>query len=256
VPRYKGHERLTSSEPGWGRCEVGTSEILSVRLISVRRHGVQRTLAVLAPAARLEYVRLGATFAPTVEDALDGRVMANRVSGSSVDPPALALRPWRLERRLFARALGEFASAHRTVAIADVMACYASITPALARDALERIGAPEGPAVESLLTSLAHEGVRGLPVGPDPSAVLANAVLAHVDRVLGAEGIAHLRWVDDFVLGASDPRSARRGLAVIREALRGLGLRTNGSKTRVVADPSTLAGVAPSNTRRRTVVVG
>ena len=235
---------------------VTTSGTPSVRLISVRSHGVQRTLAVLAPPARLAYVRLAAVVAPAVEQALGGRVMANRVSGSSVEPPVLALRPWRFERRLFARALGELASTHRTVAIADVRACYASIGPTLARAALERIGAPEGPAVEAFLTSLACEGVRGLPVGPDPSALLANAVLAHVDRALEAEEIAHLRWVDDFVLGGRDPRAAAHGLDVVRDALRQLGLRANGSKTRVVADPSTLAEVAPSRLRGRALRVG
>ena len=256
MPRYKGRRRLTSSEPGWGRCEVSTSGTPAVRLISIRRHGVQRTLVVLAPAARLEYLGLVATVAPTVEGALDARVMANRVSRSSVDPPALALRPWRLERRLFASALDKFASEHRTLAITDVMACYASIAPRLARAALERVGAPEGPAVETFLTGLALEGVRGLPVGPDPAAVLANVVLAHVDLVLRAKGIAHLRWVDDFMLGASNTRDARRGLDVVRRALRELGLRANGSKTRVVADPSTLAGVARSSMGRRAVRVG
>src|SRR5881398_3481822 len=35
----------------------------------------------------------------------------------------------------------------------------------------------------SFLRALVDAGVRGLPVGPDPSAILANGVLAHADRL-------------------------------------------------------------------------
>lgn len=210
---------------------------------------MRRTLTVLPPAVRLAYVRLAAVAAPTVEEALSGRVMANRVLSSCPEPPALTLRPWRLERRLFARALDTFASAHDAVAIADVATCYASIRPHLAHAALERIGAPQGPAVERFLAYLAREGVRGLPVGPDPSAVFANAVLAHADRALEAEGIAHLRWVDDFVIGGDGPGSVAHGLDVLRDALARLGLCANEGKTRIVEDPSVLARAMPSSLR-------
>jgi histidine ammonia-lyase len=81
-------------------------------------------------------------------------------------------------------------------------------------------------------------GVRGLPVGPDASAVLANVVLAPVDRTLADEGIEHLRWVDDIVVTAADPRAA---LSAIRRALERIGLRLNERKTRIV-DPASLRG--------------
>jgi hypothetical protein len=227
-----------------------------VRLISLRRHGVRRTIAVLDPTARRTYVRLAAIAAPAVEAALGPRVMANRVLTCRAEPPALTLRPWRHERRSFAHALGAFASTLGAVAIADVQDCFGSIGPALARTGLERIEAPQGAAVERFLWSLAREGVAGLPVGPDPSAVFANAVLACVDRALEDEGVPYLRWVDDFVIGGDDRRAAAHAVALLGEALRGLGLRLNVRKTRIVDDPSDLAEVVPSGTYRSPGRVG
>ena len=225
------------------------------RLVSVRRHGVERTLVVLAPDDRLAYLRLAATAAPGVEAALTERVVANRVASFSADPPTFVLRPWRVERRSFAGALRELAGAHRTLVFADVAACYPSIGPRLVGRSLETIGAVGGREVEAFLARLARAGVPGLPVGPEPSALFANAVLAHVDRALEARGIAHLRWVDDVVLGLGAPDEASGGLGVIRSALRELGLRPNERKTRVVVDPGALVAT-PSGVRGRAVRVG
>jgi hypothetical protein len=225
------------------------------RLVSVRRHGVERTLVVLGHEDRLAYLRLAATAAPGVEAGLTDRVVANRVASCSLDPPAFTLRPWRLERRAFADALRELARTHRTLVFADVADCYASIGPRLVRTSLEAIGAPGGREVEVFLARFGRTGVLGLPVGPEPSALFANAVLAHVDRALVAEGIAHLRWVDDLVLGIRGPKEATEGLRVIRSALRQLGLRPNERKTRVVVDPGVLVA-APSRLRGRAVRVG
>ena len=228
--------RLTSSELGRRRGVIDHPASPAVRLVAIRHRGRPRTLALLAPPERAAYARLGAAVAPSVEDALGPRVMANRVAASSLEPPALTLRSWRMERRLFARGLEALASNHRCAAIADVHACYASITPATARAALRRVGAADPGRVEAFLGQLQGAGVRGLPVGPNASAVIANAVLAPVDEALEGGGIAHLRWVDDFVLGAPDVRTARRALEIVRHVLEGLGLRLCDRKTLVLPD--------------------
>ena len=229
--------------------------IASVRLVSIRQRGRPRTLALLGPSERAVYERLGAVVAPTVEDALGPAVMANRVAASCVDPPMLSLRSWRMERRLFAGALAAFAAAHRSAAVVDVHACYASITPSTARTALQRIGATDPERIEAFLRHLERAGVRGLPIGPPSSAVIANAVLAQVDEALEAGGIAHLRWVDDFVLGASGPRTAGRGLEVVRSALEGLGLRPCRRKTLVLPDAKDVLR-AGTRSLRGTGIVG
>src|SRR5205809_1035983 len=68
--------------------------------------------------------------------------------------------------------------------------------------------------------ALRDEGVRGLPVGPDPSAILANGILAIADRAAAAEAGGHpIRWVDDVVLVAAGRRSATRAFDAWRRAL-------------------------------------
>jgi hypothetical protein len=106
--------------------------------------------------------------------------------------------------------------------------------------ALRAMGACGAPAIERFLGELERLGIRGLPVGPEPSGVLANAVLRHADRALDAERVEQIRWVDDVVISASAPADARDALDVLRGALGEIGLRLNEGKTRVVDDPSAL----------------
>jgi hypothetical protein len=111
------------------------------------------------------------------------------------------------------------------------------MSPAMVGDALRRAGIPTAHEVHGFLSGLERVGVEGLPVGPDASAVLANAVLAQVDRRLRDAGVEHLRWVDDVVLSGVDVRAA---LTVFRTALASIGLRANETKTRIVPDPRAL----------------
>lgn len=218
---------------------VATASVPRVRFVCVRRAGVERRFAVLDAQARERYVELVAGAAEAIEALLSPAVIANRVASWRLDPPELRLRPWRLERRLFAARLGSLASRRGAIAFADVRRCYASISPATVGRTLRLAGSPNAEEVERFLAELQPFGVRGLPVGPDGSAVLANAVLAPVDRALRDSGIEHLRWVDDVVLRGPDPHAA---VTVFRHALAELGLRPNERKTRVVLDPASLRG--------------
>ena len=97
------------------------------RLVSVRRHGGERTLVVLAREHRIAYLRIGAAAAPFVEAALSRRVVANRVAEAHLSPPSLTLRPWRTERRGFAAGLRRLAARYGALVFADVADCYATI---------------------------------------------------------------------------------------------------------------------------------
>jgi hypothetical protein len=174
--------------------------------------------------------------------------LANRVAASGLDPPELRLRPWRLERRLFAARLADLVSRRDVIAFADVRRCYASISPSIVGRTLRLAGIGTADDIEDLLTTLEHVGVRGLPVGPDASAVLANVVLAPVDRALREAGIDHLRWVDDVVLSGPDPEAA---VSTLRQALGRIGLRLNERKTRIVLDPASIRSGASVSAWRR-----
>jgi hypothetical protein len=75
------------------------------------------------------------------------------------------------------------------------------------------------------------EGYAGLPIGPPGSAVLANAVLAPVDRALA--DVPYLRWVDDYLIGAESERTAVEILERIDDQLERLDLQRSAAKTSV-----------------------
>ena len=212
---------------------VATSTVPAVRFVRVRHAGTEKRFVLLDVATRERYVELVARSAGAIESLLSPAVMANRVASWSVSPPELVLRPWRLERRLFAARLAGLAARGRTIAFADVRRCYASMSPSIVGDALRRVGIPAAREVEGFLADLERIGVEGLPVGPDASAILANAVLAQVDRTLREAGVEHLRWVDDVVLSGGDASAA---LSVFRTALARIGLQPNEAKTRILLD--------------------
>ncbi len=213
---------------------VASSSGARVRFVSVRHARGDRRIVVLDPETLRTYTRLVAQIAATVEAALSHRVVANRVATCAVEPPVLRLRPWRTERNAFLARLSGLAGAGGALAFADVRRCYASISPSTTGAGLRALGVGTAAgAIEAFLEGLEPDGVRGLPVGPDPSAVLANAVLAHADRALERAGVAYVRWVDDVALSSADPSGA---LDVLRGALEEMGLRLNERKTRVVLD--------------------
>jgi hypothetical protein len=132
------------------------------------------------------------------------------------------------------------ATRNDVVVVSDVRDCYGSIGErGLAALGLDR-------EFHRFLRGLADAGVRGLPVGPDPSAILANAILSIADREAAAAGCRPIRWVDDVVFAAAGRRTAGRAFDAWRRALASFGLEAHDGKTRWLIAPRgrglTLAG--------------
>jgi hypothetical protein len=200
-----------------------------------------RALTALPPNEAIAYTGSVARIAPRIEAALGAEAIANRVVMADPVRPALRLEPWRSARSRFRARLRTLATSAGTVVMADVRACYASISPSAVGTALRSLGCDPSAVAEimRLLAAFEDRGITGLPIGPDPSAVLANAVLASVDRALGEAGIAHLRWVDDVIAVPSWGRAARV-LDVLERSLGALGLELAERKTRILMHPSAL----------------
>jgi hypothetical protein len=199
-----------------------------------------RDVTVLHPALDARYTALVSAVALRVEGKLSRCVAANRVAAACVDPPSLVLRPFRDERSAFHRRLARLARRTPCLLFADVRECYRSIAPDVVASSLRVLGCDgaSADAIIAFLHALQDRGVEGLPIGPDPSAVLANAVLAEADRALERFGAVHLRWVDDLVVAVEGSVQAAAVLDVLREALDRAGLRLNHAKTRLVLDPA------------------
>lgn len=217
-----------------------------------------RQLTILHPALAGRYTALVAAVAGQVEASTSASVVANRVVAASIEPPRLVLRPWRVERAVFGRRLARLARRAPWLLFTDVRECYRSIHAGVVEPSLVAAGCEPSAAeaVAAFLEKLAGRDVVGLPVGPEPSAVLANAVLARVDRALASVGRPHLRWVDDVVVAVDGPVGAAAVIDLIRPALGELGLGLNDAKTRVVADPAPATLLASVSVARSALEVG
>jgi Reverse transcriptase (RNA-dependent DNA polymerase) len=195
-----------------------------------------RAVIGLTPRDEAAYRRLVARVAPAVEARLAPCVLANRLSSRG---PSM-LRPWPPDRRRWAAIIGRALARSRptTFAVSDVADFYPSVTIRAMIAGLATAGAdPE--AVEDVrrfIDSLRTLGVRGLPVGPEASAILANAVLLGADGAVEAEGVTWMRWVDDLVVMAPEPATAARALGAWSRALGAAGLELRQDKTRLMTD--------------------
>jgi hypothetical protein len=193
--------------------------------------GGTRWLTVLDPADDAAYRAAVDPLVRRIERSLGPEVMAARAErrddGWALAPWGPARASWRrsLQRAIFDAPRGT------TFAVADVRDCYASISA----EAIRGLLGPEAAHAVALLRRFHERGVRGLPVGPEPSAILANAALSLLDRAIRSTGVRHLRWVDDIVLsGPAD--EIRTALAALRATGRAIGLDLHRDKTRVFAD--------------------
>ena len=190
-----------------------------------------RRLTLLDAATDAEYRDAVGPLAARIERSLGPEVFAirSRPRGTEwrLDPWGPARDAWG---RTLRRAIREAASG-TVFAVADVRDCYGSISPETIRALL----GPEAAHAVAVLRQLRQHGVRGLPVGPDPSAMLANAALSRLDRSIRHHGVRFIRWVDDLVLWG-DGDDVRRAMAALGSAAAGVGLDLHRDKTRILAD--------------------
>ena len=188
-----------------------------------------RLLADLSASDDRALARAVARLTPEIERSLGRYVVANRASGRG-DLVTVRLEPWLRARQRWSRIVQGIAC-DRWLVRADVERFYTSLREPALRATLPA----DVDDVLAVLKALWEDGVTGLPVGPEASAILANGVLAPVDHAIRVAGGIPLRWVDDWLVPTSSAAQADRVLVSIERALRELGLRMNPTKTRVFA---------------------
>jgi hypothetical protein len=107
------------------------------------------------------------------------------------------------------------------VLTADISDFYNQVGHHRIRNALEHAGIAPTRAknLENYLMNLTRGQSRGIPVGPSPSIVLAEACLADVDDFLLLKGYTHTRYVDDFRIFCRTKRDALQALHDLSEYL-------------------------------------
>ncbi|MBA3363927.1 MAG: RNA-directed DNA polymerase [Actinobacteria bacterium] len=193
--------------------------------------GGLRWLTRLDPAGDAQYRQVVRPLTGRIERALGPEAFAIRTR-SAADGPTLV--PWAPARAAWRRTLRKVlsrAAPGTAFAVADVRDCYGSISPGTIASLL----GPEASHAVAFLQRLQERGVRGLPIGPAPSAVLANAVLGEMDRAIRDTGARHVRWVDDVVLWG-ERADVRRALVTLENVTESMGLSLHHGKTRSLAD--------------------
>jgi hypothetical protein len=213
--------------------------------------GGTRLLTRLGERDRWRFDRSVAAVVPAVERGLEVGVMANRARAR---PQGVELQPWASARRRFQREVALAAGSSRAAFVGDVLECYSSIRAAAVGRALADLGVPHDDVARvcDVLHSFEERGIPGLPVGPVPSAVLANAVLAPVDRAMReAAGGPVFRWVDDVVAFTSGRVGAERTAGAFHRALEDLGLVAHPLKCRLTLDAAeAVAGASAASGAR------
>jgi hypothetical protein len=201
--------------------------------------GGLRWLTRLDPADDAEYREAVRPLAGRIERALGPEVLAIRTRPA---PGGWRLASWGPARAAWHETLRNItreATPETTFAVADVHDCYGSISP----ETIAALLGPEAAHAVDFLRRVHERGVRGLPIGPDPSALLANAVLSEMDRAIRSTGARHLRWVDDVFLWGSCA-DVRHALSALDDVAARLGLALHREKTRFLADRHEARAVA------------
>lgn len=194
--------------------------------------GALRWVTELHPVDALRYEALVRAVVRSADLTSSPWGVANRTAprGRAVPFPEAA-RTWR-------SLLGAVRTARpaRSAMVSDVRRCYRSIGAGAVAEALGHAGVERdrSRAVTAFLGDVRNLGIEGLPIGPAPSAILADAVLAIGDRAALDHGVKILRWVDDVII-IGEARTVVRAFDAWAAALAGLGLEPNDAKTRRIA---------------------
>lgn len=125
---------------------------------------------------------------------------------------------------------------YATLVKCDIRRCYPSITAEVVERALAWRGfdAKLAHPLVAMLSGLRLVGSpKGLPIGPEASAVIAGLVLGVVDRAMSDAGLSHLRYSDDSFIFVPNGADATHVYDVYCGALDSIGLEPNPDKHEV-----------------------
>ena len=187
---------------------------------------------------RLDHAE-AALYRHVTEIAIPRRPVAPRSFGSA---HPRGRRSWLQERAAWRAEVRGAVDGADVIEVSDVADCFPSVGARAIRMAARWAGGDPEPLL-AFLERMHEGGAVGLPIGPDPSAAIADAVLAIADQRTTTAAIAPIRWVDDVVF-AGDRGEVARAARAWRWALHDLGLREHEGKRRSIpAEPQAVATI-------------
>jgi hypothetical protein len=148
-------------------------------------------------------------------------------------------RCWRFQKKAWRKFIHRGVSLldglrHSAMYRTDIESYYPSVDSESLQWVLQRSNCL-GPAALFILKLLqqwqVRDGLLGLPIGPEVSAIIGNFFLHPVDKLLEANGYEHLRWSDDILTFGSTIETCRDSMAVLDEGLSDLKLTRSLKKT-------------------------
>lgn len=191
-----------------------------------------RTLSVLG-ADDLVVMRAAAgRIAATTDRLLPGCVHSARLSKR---PPAWSFcKPAKSHKRFRKKALALIEGGHEAMCRTDVENYYGSIDLTVAAHWLREWGCNQE-STDFLLRLIEQwqlwANLRGIPVGPEGSAVVGNALLLPLDQRMSSLRAQHLRWMDDILIFATTPVETRLLVNPADEEIGKLRLKRSIEKT-------------------------
>jgi group II intron reverse transcriptase/maturase len=188
----------------------------------------RRTLLVPAVRDRVLQTAVAAYMEPFLE--------------AEFDECSFAYRRGRSVRMAVERVYQLYQQGYRWILDADIESFFGSVDRELAVGRLSTL-IPDETVVRLVrlwLDSAVWDGLHltrptmGLPQGAVISPMIANLCLDVLDDRLLAEGLALVRYADDFVVLTKGRKAAERAMALTEEVLTSLRLRLHAGKTRIV----------------------
>jgi len=148
----------------------------------------------------------------------------------------------------------ELAEKYRFVAVTDIADFYPRIYLHRLENVLDSAAKGHSPHVNAiirLIKSWNQNVSYGIPVGNNPSRLLAELVIDDVDRNLLSEGFVFCRYVDDYRIFCNSPEEAYKRLAGLANLLfESHGLTLQSQKTNVFPSHEFVAKVIETEERK------
>jgi hypothetical protein len=192
-----------------------------------------RCLSVAAPEELIVLRTAAGHVVRSTDPLLSPRVCSNRLDRR--------YRCWRFrdQRKAWRKFINRGVSLldgrrHSAMYRADVAGYYPSVDVERLRSLLQECGCLVPAAVLILRVFRQwqlRDGLQGLPIGPEVSAVIGNFLLRPVDRSLEANRYEYLRWSDDILTFGQTIASCQGSIVVLDEVLSNLRLARSVEKT-------------------------
>jgi len=207
--------------------------VYSERLIAPSGPAGFRVVTKIHPFWNIYLNGLAIAIAEALEPLRDERAHSYRFLPSGEEHLFDPDRSWRAFKEATVRHAANFGE-EAVIVQTDISSFYEHVSHHFLENFINDLGGDcevMAAQVNALLGHFSAKRSFGLPVGGQAARILAELFLSYVDNALSAAGVNWHRYVDDYVLIATNTADAYRALGTLAQALLDYGLSINKSKT-------------------------